>query len=49
VFHQLIDATRRSRQGLVAAVLSSSSRLQVRFMQEAPAGVLKINREGDDQ
>jgi acyl-CoA reductase-like NAD-dependent aldehyde dehydrogenase/nicotinamidase-related amidase len=36
------------RQGLVAALFSSSRRLQERFLQEARAGILKLNRATAD-
>jgi acyl-CoA reductase-like NAD-dependent aldehyde dehydrogenase len=47
-FDQALELLNGVRQGLVAALFSSSQELRVRFLDEADAGVLKINRATAD-
>jgi acyl-CoA reductase-like NAD-dependent aldehyde dehydrogenase len=47
-FDRALDLLNGVRQGLVASLFSSSTELRQRFLREADAGVLKINRATAD-
>jgi acyl-CoA reductase-like NAD-dependent aldehyde dehydrogenase len=45
---QAIDLCNRVRQGLAAAIFTRSPEIQRRFLEEANAGILKVNQSTAD-